>query len=112
MKRQCKHLAVFLGLNFLWLGLSAQHECIWVSVEEDLLDITHPSAKADQPKNLAREIQVLLSVDPKLNKSFEVLGSKIFKKCSSHSWDMYKYMCVFAYILSGIRWNINTNMCK
>ena len=56
MKRQCKHLAGFLGLGFLWLGLSAQRECIWVSTEEALLDITHPAAKANQPRNLVKEI--------------------------------------------------------
>lgn len=46
MKRQYKHLAGFLGLGFLCLGLSARLECIWVSTEEALLDITHPPAKA------------------------------------------------------------------
>lgn len=56
MKRQCKHLAGFLGLGFLWLDLSAQRECIWVSTEEVLLDITHPAAKVNQPKNLVKEI--------------------------------------------------------
>lgn len=42
MKRQCKHLAVFLDLSFLWLSLSARHEWIWVSTEAILLDITQP----------------------------------------------------------------------
>lgn len=79
MKRQCKHLASFLGLGFLCLGLSVQHQCIWFPTEEGLLDITQTPPKANRPQNLLMEIQVLLFVDQKLNKPFEVLGSKSFK---------------------------------
>lgn len=90
MKRQCKHLASFLGLGFFWLGLSIQRECIWVSTEEALLDITQTPAKATQPQNLLMEIQVLLFVDQKLNKSFEVSASKSFKNAvPTYSFGIY-----------------------
>ena len=50
MKRQCKHLAGFLGLSFLRLGLSAQREYIWIATAEAELDITHPVQKHTSPQ--------------------------------------------------------------